>query len=229
MFRKESKGLLGIIFLLLMSSGINHCSTGIETSPAAGILRITIQSNPADTFVVIVTDTFTVSCTDTLIRDCDTSIVANDTIYSNCDTIYTNRDFFFVTFSQAKAYSSDNYALLYTDPQAYSQEDSYFNALLMINHEYPEWTIYESRLPPQKYNRIQIGVNAERLRIGTLDIPVQLPPDTSLLMDFYRDFTIDENRVTEINLQISPFQSIERYKDIYHFTREIEVINVKYD
>ena len=36
----------------------------------------------------------------------------------------------------------------------------------------------------------------------------------------------DENKVTEIYLQLKPLSSLERFRDTYYFVREVEVLGV---
>jgi hypothetical protein len=200
MWKSYLRVILFPIILLTLITNLNYCSTGVESSPEPGVLRITLQSDPEDTSIIIVTDTFTVA----------------------------DGDSFGVNFFQSKVYHNNYYAQLYRTTSSYSVETIVINILKRINGEYQKYTLYESNVPPEEYNRVQFGINAEKMRISRLDIPVLLPPDSSLLVDFYQDFKVEENKITEIIFQISPFKSVERFKDVYYFMRKIEVVDVKY-
>jgi hypothetical protein len=200
MWKSYLRAILFPFVLLTLITNLNYCSTGVESSSEPGILRITLQSDPEDTSIVIVTDTFTV----------------------------TDGDSFGVNFFQSKVYNNYYYAQLYRTTSSYSLETIVINILKRSNGEYQKYTLYESYVPPVEYDRIQFGINAEQMRISRLDIPVLVPPDSSLLVDFYQDFKVEENKVTEIIFQISPFKSVVRFKDVYYFMRKIEVVEVKY-
>ncbi len=200
MWKSYLRVILFPFVLLTLITNLNYCSTGVESSSEPGILRITLQSDPADTSIIIVTDTFTVA----------------------------DGDSFGVNFFQSKVYHNNYYAQLYRTTSSYSVETIVINILKRINGEYQKYTLYESYVPPEEYSRVQFGINAEQMRISRLDIPVLLPPDSSLLVDFYQDFKVEENKITEIIFQISPFKSVERFKDVYYFMRKIEIVDVKY-
>lgn len=192
---------LGLTILYGLGIIIIGCSTGVESSPDHGILRVTLQSEPADTFIVIIADTFAVS----------------------------EGDSFGVTIFQGKVYHNNNtYALLYKDTDSYRTEDITYNIIRKENGEYKKFVIYESYVPPGDYNMLQIGVTASLLKIGNFYIPVKLPQGSDLLIDLFQDFQVRENRITEVNLQISPFKSVLRYRDSFHFTREIKITDIEY-
>jgi len=180
--------------LLLLS-----CETGVEISPEPGILRITLQSDPSDTFIVVINDTFTVSAGDS----------------------------FAVTISQGKVYHDDNFAILFTAIESNDFEGTY-NILERVNSTYKKYTIYESYVPPNNYNTLQFVANARLVKLKYFRIPVQLPPDAEPLLNFDYDFQLFENKVTEINMQISPFRSVTRYRDSYYFSREMQIVGTTY-
>lgn len=64
MFKKYFSYLF--LLTILIGSGASNfsCITGVEPSPEPGIFRVTLQSNPADSFIVIQMDTLTVSKND---------------------------------------------------------------------------------------------------------------------------------------------------------------------
>jgi len=186
--------LYGLAFIIF------SCDTGVESSPDPGILRVTLQSNPVDTFIVIINDTFTVS----------------------------PKDSFGVTVFQGKAYKDSHFAILYKTPKSYQQKDITYNIVKIENDEYKRFTIFESHVPPFDYDKIQFGITANILKLRNFEIPVQSPENANLFMDLYHNFQVSENRVTEINVQISPFESVHRFRDTYHFIPLLKIVDVKY-
>ncbi|MDZ7317620.1 MAG: hypothetical protein ONB11_00580, partial [candidate division KSB1 bacterium] len=145
------------------------------------------------------------------------------------DTITVSaRDWFGVTITQGKIYHGENFAILFKDTQSYRVEDVVYNILERENGQYKKFTIYESYAPPNSYDKLQFGVTASLLRMGFFNIPVQLRPGDALLVDLNANFDIKENQTTEIDVQISPFKSVVRYKDSYYFTRQMQIIAVRY-
>lgn len=198
-----AKGLffpLGVTIALAIGILVLSCNTGIEVSPAPGVIRVTLQSDPADTSIIIIKDTIAVS----------------------------ERDWFGVTITQGKIYHGDNFAILFKDTKSYRVEDVIYNILEREAGQYKKFTIYESYAPPNSYDKLQFGVTASLLRMGFFNIPVQLRPGDALLVDQMVNFDIKENQTTEINVQISPFKSVVRYKDTYYFTRQMQIIDVRY-
>ena len=194
------KSFITIFSLLMLGAFFFNCDTGVEMSPAQGTIRVTFQSDPADTTIEIVEFTFSVS----------------------------EDDWFGATIFQGKVYNDDQFALLYTSTKSYLLEDVTYNILERENNEYEKFTIFESYVPPGDYNLLQFGVTAEWLELEYFGIPVELPEGADLLVDMYHDFHVSENKVTEINVQISPFKSVVRYRDTFHFTREMEITGVTY-
>jgi hypothetical protein len=200
MFKAYAKKFLSIFILITIVLTQHFCDTGVDPSPDPGILRITLETDPADTAIIIVTDTLTVS----------------------------EQDSFGVRFFQSKVYKNENYAYLFRTKNSYGLETFIVNVIKRTSGIYETYRLYETYVPPQDYNRIQLGIDAENMRISRLDIPVQVPPDSSLLMDFYQNFSVEANQVTEVVFRIKPFQSVHRFKDLYYFYRDIEVVDVIY-
>ncbi len=230
MFERNIKSIIAYMVLIILAFNIFQCSTNVENSPDPGIVRVTIQSNPDDTFITIIGDTFQVSDADT----------------------------FKVNFFQGKIYNNEKYALLYTDIKSYTTEEVAFNVFEREDNTYKKFVIYESYALPQSYNRLQIGIKEYRIpghsngkitisrndtsyvtdengdtiyvniNTTTFTNPVNLPADAVSLMDFEQQFEVKENKVTEIMLQIDPFRSLQRFKDSYLFIRQVRVTGVKY-
>lgn len=176
------------------------CTTGVESSPDPGILVVTLQSDPADTLIVIANDTVTVA----------------------------DGDWFGVTVFQGKVYRDTNYAFLFTDTSSYRLEDQNLNLLQMdgATGQYQRFVLYRSYVPPGDYDRIQFGITPVYVQVGNLYIPVTLPPGTGSLVDLYRDFAVFENRTTAVSIRISPFKSVTRYRDSFYFTPVIEIVEI---
>ncbi|MCI0514692.1 hypothetical protein L0128_15870 [candidate division KSB1 bacterium] len=193
-------GILNLILLGGFGCFINSCDMGVEPSPAPGVLRVTLQADPADSTILIVKDWFTVK-------------------YG---------DFFLVTIFQGKAFNDSNYAVLFVDKSSYQEKQSLFNMIEKKENTFERYVIFESYLPPFEYDRIQFGITALVVSLGNLEIPIQSPPNTTPFVTLPQNFKIMENRVTEINLQLSPFKSVKRYRDSYHFIPQMQIIDVKY-
>ncbi len=190
-------GFLHLLFILLLL----NCDTGIEPSPDPGILRITLQSDPTDTFIVIVKDTFVVA----------------------------EKDSFGVTVFQGRAYSGDTYAILYPTLTSYKQQDRIYNIIRREKARYRQFTIFETYVPPGRYHRIQFGLKAHTLKLKNFDeIKVEAPANANPIVTLSVDFRVEQDQITEINLYIKPFQSVQRYRDIYQFIPRLEIVRVQY-
>lgn len=178
------------------------CETGFEATTVPGILRVTFQSDPEDISIIIVSDTLVV----------------------------TQKDSFVVTIFQGRVYADSNFALLFKDTTSFRTEDFTYN-ILEVNPstgEYRQVVIYESYVPPINYTSIQFGLTASRLKIGNFEVPVKLAAGASPVIDLDYDFTVFENKVTEVNVRIAPFESVTRFRDTFHLTPKINVIRVNY-
>jgi len=194
--------IIGLVWMevVALSMCLSSCTTGIESSPQPGIVRVTLQSDQADTQIVILNQTLRVS----------------------------SRDYFGVTITQGKVYSGEKYAFLFKDKDSYRQEDVTYNILERKDGQYTKFTIFESYVPPVNYTKLQFGVTASLMKLGYFEIPVKLPDGTPLLKDLDISFQVYENRVTEVSVQLSPFKSVKRYRDSYQFTREMKVTEIIY-
>jgi len=102
---------------------------------------------------------------------------------------------------------------------------------------YQQYKVFESYVPPGDYDTLKFGLNAvkdvfaNRVVIVSKSgkefvVPLELPPNESLLLSFPIDAKVREGAVTEIYLEIFPFESIYRYRDSYRLKREISVFKV---
>lgn len=211
MFKIKAKYFI-IIFISVITFLCLNCGTGVEDSPEPGIIRITLQSDPSDTILVERSDTFSVS-----------------TKYSAI---------FMTKVYQGRVYKDSSFVVLFPSLQSYRQEDKLYNIIELdsVRSGYKVFTIFESFVPPGNYDILEFGVSPSRdhkLKIvatngKTFENPVELPPGEKLLMSFPIDFIIHSNKVTQIDVQVSPFKSIQRYRDLYRFYRKMNIIKVKY-
>ncbi len=189
-----------ILVVAVLATGLLSCSTGVEESPQPGIVRVTLQANPADTTILILTDTVRV----------------------------TDRDSMGVTIFQGKIFSGVKFATLFRSVTSYRAEDITYNVLKRDIGTYKTYVVYESYVPPGDYTKLQVGVTATLLKFRDVaPIQLQLRPDDPLLLDFDIGFQVSENRVTEIMLQIDPLRSLIRYRDLYYFERKMRVLGVR--
>ncbi len=199
------------VLVILTGLIINGCSTGVEDSPQHGVVRVMFSSDPADTLLIEKSDTFSVS---------------------------TRYDAFFVLkVFQGRIYQDSNFAVLYPRIDSYRQEDEFVNIIALDSTGgYKNYKVFESYVPPGEYNSIEFGVTPASgvpLRIvansgKTFENPVELPPGENLLYHFDQDFTVSENKVTEIEVEISPFESVKRYRDVYRLYRVMKITNVNF-
>ena len=183
-----------VTFLLVMV--LFGCSTGVEPSEEFGVLRVTVQSAPGDTAVSIIGEEIAV----------DTSAAFN------------------LTFGQGKAFCNGNYAVLFQDTLSYRQEEINVNVLEREGHAYQPHIVFESFVPPGTYDSLEFTISAQRVRISGFTIPVSRPPGMSLLETIPHEFAVEDNRTTEIVVQISPFQSVQRFRDRYQFIPVLSVL-----
>ncbi len=188
--------LLAITILLMSLAG---CGSGIEDSPAPGILRITLESNQTDTVIIIVKDTLTVS----------------------------DGDNFRVSIFQGRVFQGNTYGILYPSLTSTSQQERAYNLIARENNLYMRFQIFETYLTPGGYSDIEFGIDSEFLKLQNFDrIDVITPPNYYLKLPV--NFDIHENRITEVNVRVSPFTYIVRYRDSYNFEPEMDIVGVTY-
>ncbi len=184
---------------VLVLSLMISCNTGVNRSDDPGIVKIIIQSNPSDTSIVILENTYSV----------DTSSVFNFHIF------------------EGRVYVDSFYSDLTPSLDDYIDEGRFYNVLEQEDNVYKKFTIYETYAPPDDYTKIQFGLTVKTVKIGEFITPVIIPADEDLLVDIEYNFSVRENRTTEILLQIDPLKSIVRYRDSFLLERKFEVVNVR--
>jgi hypothetical protein len=203
--------LLFSLILILSALTFYNCTTGVTDSPDHGIVRVMFSSDPADTVLIEKSDTFSVS------------------------TRYTA--IFVLKVFQGRVYRDSDFAVLYPTIGSYRQEDEFVNIISVDSSgNYKNYKVFESYVPPGNYNSLEFGVTPASgipLRIvansgKTFENPVELPPGENLLVHFDQDFNVTEDKVTEIDAQISPFESVKRYRDVYRLYRVMKITDVHY-
>ena len=195
------RGLLGLSLgvVLIVWLLFQGCTTGIEPSPHPGILRVVLQSDPADTSILIVKQTFTVG----------------------------EGDAFEVTVFQGRAYSDTTYGILFPTTESYREEQRSYNILERENDTYKAFVIFESHLPPGRYDSLQFGISAKLLKIGDIEVPVEIPQGVQPFVNLAVGFRVEEDRTTEVDVQLKPLESVHRYRDTYRFIPQVEVVGTK--
>lgn len=182
---------------LLLTAALG-CDTGVETSPDPGVLKVTMQADPADTTIEIAGELLSVSPGDS----------------------------FGVTIFQGRAYRDTSFAILFKSTTSYRERDFVYNVLSRDGDAFEEFLIFETQLPPAEYDSLRFSATAEMLRIGSFQIPVRLPPDVTPSMDFPTNFRIVERETTEVKVMLRPLESVQRFRDTYLFHRQFEVAEV---
>ena len=173
--------------------------TGVH-SPEPGILRIYLKSADSDSMIVIAGDTVKVG--------------------------EGANDFLGLTIAQGRAHADGNFAVLFKGLDEHLELSETYNMIAQENGMYVEFLIFETYLPPATYDSLRIVINADFLLIGTFQIPIVTPSDIGPIATFVQRFSINENRITEVRLQLKPFKSLQRRGDAYHFFRDIEVSEI---
>ncbi len=94
------------VILLLFAFSLfffSSCETGVEDSPDPGVVRITLQADPSNTFIVNRSDTFSV--------------------YTPFEASFNVNTF------QGSAFSGDQFAILFRSITSYAQEDSVYQII----------------------------------------------------------------------------------------------------
>ncbi len=200
-----------LLTLFLVFGVTWQCSTGIEPSPEPSLLRITLQADPGDS----------------------TIIIADDTIYARPRDSMQITIFQGKTFMDGDGFVDSNYSVLFKDTlQSFTRDWDYNILKRNEDGEYRRYTIFESFVPPGEYDSLQFGIRARFVLLsygydeGGLEVPMETPPGTDPIIEIEEQFTMEEAKVTEINLRLRPFGSVTRYQDVFWFTPELWVEDV---
>lgn len=191
-----------LLMMIVLAGGCNEeLDPGPVRSPDPGILRIFISSDNNDNFIVVAGDTAKVGDG------------VNDSLA--------------LKVGQARAFVDQKFAVIFIRLDEYRELTKTYNIIAQQQGIYKQILLYESFLVPDTYDSLGIVITAEFVQIGSFQIPIAMPAGAPPLFTFNNSFTINESRVTEIRLQLKPFQSMVRVKDEYHFFRKIEVVDIQ--
>jgi hypothetical protein len=187
-------------FILILS-----CDTGVEPSPEPGLLRVNLMADKADSSIVI----------------------SGDTLYASPG------DSMEIIIFQGRAYNDSNYVILLKNRDQAVAEDHRYNLLRRNNSgDYKKYTIFEYYVPPKSYNKLQFGISSKFLlltygyAVGGTGVHVKNKPDENNIEEFLINFDVNQGEITEINLQLEPFNSLTRHKDVFWFTPKFEVVSI---
>lgn len=138
-------------------------------------------------------------------------------------------DDFTVTLFQGKAFSDSTYFILFKDLNSYRQEDLSFNVLRPADDGFERHTVFETYLPPGRYDSLQFGMTPGDLKIDVYQIPVRMNPAARVLQTFETPFDVRENGVTEVEVMLKPLTSVQRFRNSFLFEPNIEVAEVRYE
>jgi hypothetical protein len=203
----------------LLALGAVQCTTGVEPSPDPGIVRVMIKGVESDTMIVIQGDSSEFSRWDLFNLYLSTGRIYQGEIYS---TIYNNP-----TNERKGSDTANILAREWLDGTPITPRDTV--RITPQNSRWVNYIVFESYVPPGEYTRLYFALTATEMEIFIPKHylnPVQLPPGTEPGMDFDIPFTVVEGGVTEIRLEIYPYQSLARYRDAFYFDREVIVSNV---
>jgi hypothetical protein len=202
---------------LLLQGG---CKTAVEPSPEPGILRVMLKGADADTRIIIQGDT----------------------------SRFSRWDNFNLVVNQGRAYQSDNYVYVYNNPTSARKSSDTVNILARewlngvpitpqdsdsittSNSRFRNYVIFESYVPPGTYMRFTFIMTASEMEIFIPKHylnPVSLPPGTTPSIDLPASFSVSEQGVTEIQLELSPYASLTRYQDQFYFQRNIVITGIQ--
>lgn len=190
-----------IVFVLLAS-----CTNSIEPSPEPGRLRLILAHAATDSSIIIGTETLPLSLRDSLE----------------------------VKTFQGKAYQGDNHWVLYETPTTEWAGEITYNILSRNpSGELNRLTIFDYFLPPGDYSYFEFGVSSSYLLLthgyvyGGVGIPIEPKPDSSPIETFETGFNIISGEITEISLEMASFQSLARFRDVFQFSPQIEIISIE--
>jgi hypothetical protein len=196
------------------------CKTAVEPSPEPGILRVVFKSSDADSSIIIQNDT----------------------------SRFSRWDNFSILVSQCRLYAGENYAYVYNNPSSDRKADDTVNALArewlngkpittqdsdsitVANSRFRSFVIFESYVPPGSYQKLTVSVTASEMEFFIPKHylnPVSLPPGVIPTMEFPVNVTVNEQGVTEVTLELSPYKSLRRYQDQFYFERKLVVKQVR--
>ena len=210
---------ISTLFIVVLGFVFAACTTGVDPSPHPGILRVTLKSDDLDTNIVILSDTTRFSRYDAF-----QAWVYGGRIYrgDNYSDLFVN-----TTIARIASDTVNLLAREWLTGVPINIRDSV--AITASNSRYRKYTIFEWVVPPGSYNMLQFSLMASEIDtyIPKLYInPLLLPPDVGPQVYFPVSFTVQDDRVTQIDITISPFKSLHRYQDSFLFDRQMKVAGI---
>jgi hypothetical protein len=214
-----SKATFSVAALVILAV-LAGCTTGVEPSLNPGTVQITLKANELDTTVIIQNDT----------------------------SRFSRWDSFNLTVSQGRVYHGENYATIYLEPSTARITGSTVNIIAREwlngipitsqdtttitprNSRYRKYIVFASYIPPGSYDKLSFSLTATEMDIfipKNYQNPVQLPEGEAPQIEIPVSFTVNENRTTQIDLEMSPFQSLKRYRDAFLFNRKLSVAKIE--
>jgi hypothetical protein len=190
---------LVVLIPLWLSCSNEYDLTGVN-SPEPGLLKVYIQADNAENYTIIAGDTMRVGTGDSLA----------------------------LQIGAGRAYRGSDYAILYKELSDFRETSKTVNILQQQQNGFIENMIFETWLPPVRFDSLKIYIIADFIRLGYYEIPIVTATDASSFMRFDSSFIIYENKTTEIHLQIKPFSSLVRVGDSYHFRGKIAISQIRY-
>ena len=188
-----------VLIPLLLSCSNEYDLTGVN-SPEPGLLKVYIQADDAENYTVIAGDTMRIGAGDSLA----------------------------LQIGAGRAYRGSDYAILYKKLSDFRETSKTVNVLQQQQYGFIENLIFETWLPPARFDSLKIYVTADFIRLGYYEIPIVTATNASSFMRFDSSFMIYEEKTTEIHLQIKPFSSLIRVGDSYHFQGKIAISQIRY-
>lgn len=192
------RGRPDLVVLLGAALLLAGCLTDVPPSPEPGVLRVTLQADPADSTIEMLGRTQTMQ----------------------------RGDAFILSLSNGAAYRDSSFVLLMSDLQAFRPSSRIVNIVERSGGDAPVHKLFETLVPPAVYDSLKVGVEAVRVRIGRLDIPIALPPGEKELMTFHHPFEVMEGDTTVVELVMRPLASVVRFRDQFLFRRQIEISRI---
>lgn len=212
---------LNMVFILLYLIPFSGCSTGVESSPDPGIIRVILKSSESDTLLVILGDTVKFSRVDHF-----DVIVGQGRLYQGIhySDLYNGLNI--------NRVSTDTVNLLqrsWLDGQVITSTDTVFD-VEVSKSKYVGHTVFEWYVPEGVYDKLQFSLNGIDLFIARprqFSNPLQLADSVSPIMNFNQPITVNAGRITEVDLVAFPLQSVRRFKDSYIFDRKVNIARIQ--
>ena len=216
-----SRGVIcsGVLFLAVAITGL-QCTVGVDPSPHPGTIRVTLKSDESDTGLPILGDT----------------------------TTFSRYDSFNASVFSGRVYRGRNYAPIYVNASIERIDGSTVNLIAREwlngvpitirdsvtitpeNSRYIKYVIFESMVPPGDYDLLEFSLTATEVvtfNPRLYNNPVQLPPGTTPQLPFTGTFSVQDDKVTQIDIEILPFKSLTRYQDTFLFDRQVRIVKIQ--